>query len=145
MNIIIKKDQSKSDLAAYLYSCCGSPPVSTFLKATRNGNLITWPAIDEVAKEKFLQSTVASAKGHLNQEKMNLQSTKTFTSQQDDDYFPTPDAPNVKTYESAASLIPFSSTTTAYQDLTGRFPHKSSRGNEYLLVVYDFDSNTILV
>ena len=59
--------------------------------------------------------------------------------------FPPSDIPNVKTYESAASLIPFSTTPTAYQDLTGRFPHKSSRGNEYLLVVYDFDSNAILV
>ena len=53
MNIIIQKDQSKSNLAQYLYSCCGSPPVSTFLKAARNGNLITWPTIDEVAKERF--------------------------------------------------------------------------------------------
>ena len=30
-------------------------------------------------------------------------------------------------------------------DLPGRFPHRSSRGNEYLLVVYDYDSNSILV
>ena len=32
----------------------------------------------------------------------------------------------------------------AYSDLTGRFPHKSSRGNQYLLVVYDYDSNDIV-
>ena len=29
-------------------------------------------------------------------------------------------------------------------DLTGRFPHKSSRGNCYLFVLYDYDTNTIL-
>ena len=29
-------------------------------------------------------------------------------------------------------------------DLTGRFPHKLSRGNQYLLVIYDYDSNAIL-
>jgi hypothetical protein len=34
---------------------------------------------------------------------------------------------------------------TAYHDLTGRFPHRSSRGNEYLIVVYDHDSNIILM
>ena len=45
MNVIIRKEQSKSDLAAYLYACCGSPPVSSFLKAARNGNLITWSGI----------------------------------------------------------------------------------------------------
>ena len=32
----------------------------------------------------------------------------------------------------------------AYSDLTGRFPHISSRGNEYLFTMYDYDSNTIL-
>ena len=34
---------------------------------------------------------------------------------------------------------------TSYIDLTGTFPHKSSRGNQYLLLLYDFDSNVILV
>eukprot|EP00957_Ditylum_brightwellii_P109220 8331405-Ditylum_brightwellii.AAC.2 len=32
----------------------------------------------------------------------------------------------------------------AYLDLTGQFPHQLSRGNNYLYVMYDFDSNTIL-
>jgi hypothetical protein len=40
--------------------------------------------------------------------------------------------------------VPFVTKHTAYHDLTGRFPHRSSRGNEYLLVVYDHDSNSIL-
>ena len=40
-------------------------------------------------------------------------------------------------------LIDFSPKNTAYGDLTGRFPHKSSRGNQYLLVIYDYDSNAI--
>ena len=30
-------------------------------------------------------------------------------------------------------------------DLTGRFPHMSSRGNHYLVVVYDYNSNAIVV
>ena len=28
-------------------------------------------------------------------------------------------------------------------DLTGRFPHMSSRGNQYLVVMYDYDTNAI--
>ena len=28
-------------------------------------------------------------------------------------------------------------------DLTGRFPYKSSSGNEYIYVMYDYDSNAI--
>ena len=44
----------------------------------------------------------------------------------EDDYFPLPDSPNVKSFEGAATLIDFSPKNTAYGDLTGRFPHKSS-------------------
>ena len=33
----------------------------------------------------------------------------------------------------------------AYMDLTGRFPYKSSKGNEYVLVAYHYDANAILV
>jgi len=36
-------------------------------------------------------------------------------------------------------------TGKAFSDLTGRFPHRSSWGNEYILVVYHYDSNAILV
>ena len=41
-------------------------------------------------------------------------------------------------------LEPFHPKATAYNDLTGKFPHKSSRGHQYILVVYDYDSNAIL-
>ena len=29
-------------------------------------------------------------------------------------------------------------------DLTGRFPYKSSRGNKYILIAYNYDGNTTL-
>ena len=32
-----------------------------------------------------------------------------------------------------------------YSDLTGRFPVKSARGNQYIFLLYDYDSNTIHV
>ena len=31
-----------------------------------------------------------------------------------------------------------------FSDQTGRFPNKSSRGNQYIMVAYDQDSNAIL-
>ena len=42
------------------------------------------------------------------------------------------------------TIISFRERNTAYTDLTGRFPYMSSRGNQYILVVYDSDSNAIL-
>ena len=33
---------------------------------------------------------------------------------------------------------------TTYSDQTGRFPHRLSCGNEYIMVMYDYDANAIL-
>jgi hypothetical protein len=32
-----------------------------------------------------------------------------------------------------------------YADLTGRFPHQSSGGNKYILALYDYNSNNIMM
>jgi hypothetical protein len=148
INAIIRKDISKTQLVQYLYGCCGSPVVTTWIKAIKNGNFITWPGLDTLSIEAHLPKSIDSAKGHLDQERKNLQSTRvqlpTTSSEDDDNFFPSPDIPNVKTFEACAQVVPFVAKNTAYHDLTGRFPHRSSRGNEYLLIVYDYDSNSIL-
>ena len=41
-------------------------------------------------------------------------------------------------------FIPSLLRNKEFMDLTGRFPHCSSRGNTYILIVYDHDSNAIL-
>ena len=40
-------------------------------------------------------------------------------------------------------VAPFCPKEKAYADLTGKFPYKSSRGNQYIMVMYDYDANTI--
>ena len=93
---------------------------------------------------------VATSKGHLKQERQNLQSTKPapphLKNEQEinDDFFPISESPNLKTHECFATLETFVPTQKAYSDLTGKFVCKSSRGNQYLLIIYDYDSNTIL-
>jgi hypothetical protein len=146
-NAIIRKDQTKTTLATYLHASAGYPAISTFTKAIKNGNFLTWPGINNLSFTKHLEKSIATTKGHLDQERKNLQSTKIIQLKQEDDdndTFPTSETPNSKTHEASAILIPFESKSTAYGDLTGKFPHKSSRGNQYLLVIYDYDSNAIL-
>ena len=137
-NYIVTKDKTKYELAKYLHACAFSPSLDTFTKAIKNGNFITWPGIEDINFKKFLGNTSATAKGHLDQERQGLQSTK----EQEQDFFPIQD--NLKTYHVAMKLEQFNPKETAYSDLSGRFPHKSSRGHQYMLVVYDYDSNAIL-
>ena len=125
---------------------------------------------------KFITPSISSAKGHLNQERQGLQSTKqhlhlftensaeikgkidklkvkfpTITGLQNlieadiaEDAFPKSNAPNIKTYHVAYSLVELPPKNVAYTDLTGRFPYRSSSGNEYIMVGYHYDGNVIL-
>ena len=51
---------------------------------------------------------------------------------------------NAKTNVVCYAIIQPEHISTAYIDLTGRFPKKTSRGNEYILVGYYHDGNCIL-
>ena len=61
---------------------------------------------------------------------------------EDEDFAPT--ISNTKKFDICGTIIPFVATRTGYHDLTGAFPHKSSRGNKYIFVLYDYDGNEIL-
>ena len=55
-----------------------------------------------------------------------------------------PDAEIVKKHEIFPTIISFNLKINGFSDLTGAFPHKSIRGNLYVMVMYDCDSNVIL-
>ena len=117
------------ELGQYLHACAFSPAMSTFQKAVRRGHLLSWPGITNINFEKVLGTTIAAEKGHLDQERQNLQSTRVMSQSYVDDYHPKTDN-GTKTYEYASIVLPFHARSTTYVDLTGRFPHRSSRGNE---------------
>ena len=89
------------------------------------------PRTHEVRKQG-LQST-----------KKKLTSTETPPSSEDQDFFPSPEQPNCRTNQVCYAIIDPSTWTTAYMDLTGRFPTKSSKGKEHVLVGYHYDTNYI--
>ena len=88
--------------------------------------------------------SVFTAKRHLAQEKSNLQSTKMSEDVDHDNNFPLSNTPNTKTHNLFFAIEQMPTLTTAYQDLTGRFPVQSLRGNNYILVCYSYYENAIL-
>jgi hypothetical protein len=77
-------------------------------KAISNGNFMSWPGVDTLSIESHLpKRSIASAKGHLDQERKNLQSTRVQlpTDEKDEDeFFPSPDATNVKSFAACAQV-----------------------------------------
>ena len=63
----------------------------------------------------------------------------------DIDHFPIVEVLNMRTNQVCYAIIDPIEIIIGYIDLTGRFSKISSRGNEYILVGYHFDSNHIRV
>ena len=115
-----------------------------------------WPGLTEKLVSQHLPLSMATVRGHIHKEKQRLQSTTTRSQQHrqtiqveeetvnDEDAFPYPATPNRKYNQAAYVVIKHKEITTVYQDLMGRFPIQSSRGNEYVLVRYHYDANCIL-
>ena len=148
LHYIVRKDQSKRELALYLYKCLNSPSFPTLDACIKRGNLISWPAIDDLNFKKLIGNTVEHAKGHLKQEKQGLQSTTPSSSPSTsaplvmEDRFPTKISD--KTYDVCTLILPSEKGIT-YSDQTGRFPYQSSQGNKYIMLAYNYDANALLV
>ena len=144
------------------------------MRAIQNGFFKSWPGLTKNLVLKSLDQSIHTSMGHIRQERQGLQSTKTLDPrnlellrariaklkaklkkgeslqdvvQQDisDDAFPASPTPNIKDHSVVYALHhEETAIEKAYTDLTGRFPFRSSRGNQYILIGYHPDSNAIL-
>ena len=156
ISIIIRKKETRKTLARYLHAACFSPVQSTWEQAIKNKNFSTWAGLTMAMIKHHLPPSTATVQGHLHKQQQNLQSTiknrkkeikqekKEEDTKETDDYFPPPEPLVVKSNQVAYVLIDKSTISTAYQDLTGRFPYNSSSGNEYVLIGYHYDANCII-
>jgi len=148
VNVIIRKKQSKQDLAKYLHAACFSPTKAAFTAAISKNNFSSWPGLTANLINNHLPKSIFTYQGHMSKERQGLQSTKTdmtvaSLSETLQDSFPVSETPNTKTYNVCYALLNPQDIVTGYMDLTGRFPKRSSRGNQYILVAYHFDANLI--
>ena len=97
---------------------------------------------------KHLSKSIFTYQGHIHKERQGLQSTKSSESLLNiaeilEDLFPMLEFPNTKTHYVCYVLLNPQEIATGYMDLTGRFPKRSSQGNEYILVAYHYNTNLI--
>ena len=123
-NSVIQDVKTKQDLAQYLHACAYSPVKSTFLRAFKRNHFQSWPG--------HLQKSMATCKGHTRMVQQGLRSTKHQppADDNDPDLSPTQEEGNIKTNNLFVTMIPTSEFYKSYSDQTGKFPVKSSRGNQ---------------
>jgi len=120
---------------SYYHACLGSPTISTWCHAIDSGHLTTFPLLTSAQVRKYTPESVAMHKGHLDQTQSNLRSTKQ-NRQKSHNLF-------IGVVDEMAADTTLHRQGTIYSDPTGRFITQSSQGNNYILVVFDGDSNYI--
>jgi hypothetical protein len=60
----------------WMHAICGYPVKLTWLKAIKVGNYVGWLMLNECNVQKYYPKTIETPKGHLNQTRKNVRSTK---------------------------------------------------------------------
>ena len=139
---------SQDELATFYHNTMGAPALSTLLPAIGKGYLQSFTGLTQQLIQKYRPNPVATSKGHLDQSRKNLRSTKRKNRQppvappspQDEsevDEFPAQDTVSEEVYIAVEPM------GKAAMDSTARLPVRSKRGNEYCLVMYSYGGNYI--
>ena len=98
--------------------------------------------------QKRITKSLATSKGHLRGQQKNIQPTKTIDEplsiSESLDFIPTPEATNPCTGALVDLIKNTNEFSRSFSDQTGQFQIQSSRGNNYIFIIYDYDSNVIL-
>ncbi|KAL7490093.1 hypothetical protein ACHAW6_016101 [Cyclotella cf. meneghiniana] len=123
----------------WMHAVCGYPVKTTWLKAIKAGNYIGWPLITFKNVSKYYPETIETPKGHLNQARKNVRSTKPKP-------FITTSSTQLrgKKVQDIHTQV-YEVRDTVFTDQTGQFPTQARSGNKYIMVMVDIDSSGILV
>ena len=108
----------------WMHAVCGYPVKSTWLKAVKAGNFIGWPLLTEQNVKKYYPETTATPKGHLNQSRKNVRSTKPKPFEE----INTNQLRGRKNKDVCTKV--YDVRDTVFTDQTGQFPTRSQSGNK---------------
>jgi hypothetical protein len=111
------------------------------LKVIKAGNYVGWPMLTECDVQRYYPETTKTKKGHLNQSRKNVRSTKikaTLLETCNTSHLHGKKVCNVYTQM-------YMVRKTMFSNQTGQFPIQSLCGNKYIMVMVEIDSNAILV
>jgi len=117
------------------------------LKAIKKGFFTSWPGLTAAAVKKNFPESEETQKGHMRKMKSGICSTKreqtNSTTPQATEQQP---RQTKKVKDIMVKLVDIQDELrqTVYTDQPGKFPTKSSKGNQYIMVIAELDSNAIL-
>ena len=132
---------TKPELEQWYHATLFSPVKQTLIQAIKKGYFATWPNLRSELINKYIPPSMATSKGHMHQTRKNLNSTKPQYPKTLEELLMKPLVQRTKTV--FTKIINHKRQIAT--DPTGKFPVTSNRGNKYLFILYDYDSNCILI
>jgi hypothetical protein len=148
--------ETQPELVQYHHASAGFPTKPTWLAAIKNKHFTSWPGLTLDAARKHFPNSKETHKGHGKKTPSSLRSTKTKQGplfDNCDDAFgdeqeaQLPLRPVKKEKTISYRILDWADEATKknWSDQPGRFPKKSSKGNQYIMVLTESDSDVILV
>jgi hypothetical protein len=150
-------DALSKDIVKFLHLSLFSPTKSTLLKAIRNNHFIGWPGLTEHNVKSYLTLQEPTIMGHMDQQRQHTRSTTQGTQPHATEQNQLRTIPD--TDETRLEANPDGTDKTQYlylsiqelptgqvfTDQTVPFPIVSTQGFKATMILYDYDSNAILV
>jgi len=150
--------KTQPELVRYHHASAGFPTKPTWLTLTaiKNKQFAAWPGLSLDAARKHFPDSEETHKGHRRKTPSGLRSTKPTTHALLDDRdeafgfeegatVPAQPIAKEKTIFYRVLDLADEATMKIYTNQPGRFPKKSLRGNQYIMVLTESDSDVILV
>ena len=120
----------------YLHGAAGFLTKTSWLKAIRKGNYLSWPLINVKNVPKYFPESEEAQKGHMRGQRQGVRSTRVA---EPTEVIPT-NIPHQK--KSVILITEHDVKSLMYADQTGLFPAVSSLGNKYVMILHHVDSNS---
>ena len=115
-------------LINFYHLTLGAPSITTWLSAIEKGWFSSFPGLTSRRVRQYCTNKIETAKGHLKLQRQHVNSTR---------------PKQIRTTKHAMTTHLIESKNQLSMDMTGRYPITSKRGNQYILVMIDWDSNYI--
>ena len=115
-------------LINFYHLTLGAPSITTWLQAIDKGWFSNFPGLTSGRVRQYCTNKMETAKGHLKLKRQHVQSTK---------------PKQIRSNNHTVSAHVFEPRNQLSMDMTGRYPITSKRGNQYILVMIDWDTNYI--
>jgi hypothetical protein len=132
--------KTQPELVRYYHAAADFPTKLLLPKAIKNKQYASWPGLTWEAVNKNFPESEETLKGHWRKTRSGLGSTKvTPHIDNEDESKESTELTRPPTKQKEAIICIFDLSDKAerlmYTDQTGRFPQKSSRGNQYIMVL----------